>query len=796
MRILISGLIVLLIIATSYVGYSQNNPGQKGIIRGSIEDEAGSPLPGITLWLSGTSKGTASDAEGRFEIKGIAAGSYQLLISGVGYEEKKLSVSIEPKTALELQLRLSDKTQLMDELVITSKSEAVVISQTPFAVNSIDTQPLNTQSLDVNQVLNRTTGIRIREEGGLGSRFNFSLNGLSGRQVKFFIDGIPMDYMGDAFSMNNIPVNLVDRVDVYKGVVPVKLGSDALGGAVNIVTNQKVNSYVDASYSLGSFNTHRAAVSGRYRDKKSGLTTKVLGFYNYSDNNYRMQDIEVFVEGEEQEMDVERFHDAYQSTMGQVEIGFTGKKWADILMVGAAYAGFNNEIQSSIFGKPVGEPTVEEDNQLVSARYQKNNLFAPGFNVELYTQFNMMNSVSIDTSSNRYNWLGQIIRTENNSLGELVREKTIFEYDQSFSLQRANVSYTINPKHHFSLNYIRLRVSREGENRINKDEDEPFSNPNALGKHVTGLAYESNLFNDQLTTIFSAKHYYFDMLTRNAREFVQGEVRIEDISTEQHNLGFSFSGRYFLSPKWYTKFSFEKGYRLPEAKEILGDGLRILASPLLKPESTYNANLGVNFQQEFENSSFQAETNVFWRDVDNFIFIQQQGVFSAYQNLVNVLSRGAELDLRLTLNNSLDLNANFTWQDVLNNEKYVQGTKVESRVYRDRMPNRPYFFANADIQYQLVKDSKRLNVSAYYSINYVHEFYLSYASTSINSTKNIIPAQLINNTGITFNTPERKYSLSLEVRNLYNAVAYDNFKMQKPGRAFYMKLRYFLNEKF
>ena len=65
--------------------------------------------------------------------------------------------------------------------------------------------------------------------------------------------------MGSAMALNNIPVNLADRLEVYKGVVPVQLGADAMGGAVNVVTNQKANNYLDLSHSYGSFNTNRSA---------------------------------------------------------------------------------------------------------------------------------------------------------------------------------------------------------------------------------------------------------------------------------------------------------------------------------------------------------------------------------------------------------------------------------------------------------------------------------------------------------------------------------------------------------
>ena len=76
-----------------------------------------------------------------------------------------------------------------------------------------------------------------------------------------------MEGMGTSFQINNIPVNLAERIEIYKGVVPVGFGGDAIGGAVNIVTNRRRRSFVDASYSYGSFNTHRSSVNAGYTAK-------------------------------------------------------------------------------------------------------------------------------------------------------------------------------------------------------------------------------------------------------------------------------------------------------------------------------------------------------------------------------------------------------------------------------------------------------------------------------------------------------------------------------------------------
>ena len=763
-------------------------------IEGTVTDHLENKLPGITVMVVGTNKGAATNEHGFFSIEVPSPGDYVLQFSGVGYQTQQLSVNTSTLGAAGLQVKLDESTTIVNEVEISGAKQATLKAREPFAINSIDAQTLQLRTMDVNQMLNQTTGIRIREDGGLGSKFNFSLNGLSGKQIKFFIDGVPMDYLGDAFSLNNVPVNQIERVEVYKGVVPIHLGSDALGGAVNIITRQQASNFLDASYSFGSLNTHRASVSGKYRSDSSGLTVNFGGFYNYSDNDYRMEDMPVFINGKEASVDIRRFHDNYRSALGQLEIGVTGKRWADELMAGVSYAEILRDVQSGVYGTPVGEAVADETNAVFSLRYKKSNFLTAGLKLNLFSQYSGLESVSTDTSSNRYNWRGEVIRTDNNNLGELVREKSIFEFTQASFLQRVYLSYDLNPVHRLSFNYVISEVAREGKNRLDASDDQPFVSPNTLQKQVAGLAYEVNLLDDKLTTVFSGKYYHFDILAKNAQRFAQGEVEIQDIRTKQQNFGYSFATRFFFTPRFYSRFSLEKGYRIPEPREIFGDGLRILANPNLKPENSLNLNLGLNYEVLSSKNRFQFESNVFYRDVEEFVYIQQAGVFSIYTNLLNVLAKGVEFDFRYNRDSQWFVNTNLTWQQVLNNARYVRGTQMKSSVYRDQMPNTPYLFANAEINYRPGLIADKVDIGAYYTFNYVQEFYLNYPRTSIEETKNDIPAQFLHHIGVSFSDATNRHAINFELRNIFDAAAYDNFKMQKPGRAFNIKYRYFIND--
>lgn len=101
--------------------------------------------------------------------------------------------------------------------------------------------------------------------------------------------GMQLDeVVGQAFGLNNIPVKFANRIEVYKGVVPVGFGTDAIGGVVNIVTNKHHKGwFADASYSYGSFNTHKSHIHFG-QTLGHGFTYEVNAFQNYSDNDYHV----------------------------------------------------------------------------------------------------------------------------------------------------------------------------------------------------------------------------------------------------------------------------------------------------------------------------------------------------------------------------------------------------------------------------------------------------------------------------------------------------------------------------
>jgi len=758
-------------------------------ISGKVVDVDNNPLYGVNVYLDGTKKGAITNFDGEYFIKNVKPKAHTIMASAVGFSTKKKTVSIQENV---YNFKLQEDINVIDEVTIKAKTKSDKIEATSFSVNSIDTKIFSNLTTDVNKILDQSSGVRIRQSGGVGSDYDFSLNGLSGKSVRFFIDDIPIDDLGEAFELYNIPVNFIDRLDVYKGFVPVSLGADALGGAVNIISKKRRYSYLDASYSFGSFNTHRFSVDGQYLNNKSGFVVRPKIFFNYSDNNYIMKNREVYdydLPGWKT-VDAERFHDTYQSLTSGIDIGFIDKKWADEILLSQTYTETKEDLQTDVSGNPFGGVRSEESANNISFKYDKNELFNDKLSVKLYALYNVVNKTTIDTLAARYDWLGDA-RFFNDNTGELNNQKTIYEFKQNKFIYRLNTKYNINKKSDVILNYVVSRADREGENRLNIDEDEPFKTPNILKKNILGLAYDINFLDDDLNFYISSKYYDYYIFSRNAKSVsIDLSSEIEDLITDKTKLGFAFSTRYFFNKDFYIKGSFERGLRIPDPIEIFGDGLSIFSNAELQPEESNNVNLGLNFNKTFTNNRLKSELNFFWRDVENFILRRpsDNGKGTNYENVLNVLIYGAELELGYVLNEKWSLNSNISRQFVLNND-------TESGQYEDHLPNTPYFFGNVGINYNLNPDNEKRNLSCYYNLNYVHEFFLGYESVATVAEKNIIPEQLVQDIGITLSSKKNNYDLSLECNNLFNATAYDNFLIQKPGRAIYAKLRYNINNK-
>ena len=687
----------------------------------------------------------------------------------------------------------------LHEVSIVGKSKARKMHEQAYAVSVVDLATKYQTASPLNKVLNTVTSVNIREDGGLGSNYSFSMNGFSGNQVKFFLDGIPMDNFGSSFNLATISANMADRIEVYKGVLPVSLASDALGGAVNIVSRTNAN-YLDATYSVGSFNTHRAAVNGVYTSK-SGFTLRANAFANYSDNDYEVWAPIVNLQTNKQEGEewVKRFNDGYQSYGVKMETGVVRRSWADYLLVGMIASADKRNVQTGATMDAVYGGVKNRSWSLIpSIRYKKNDLLVPGLSLSLYGTYSMVNTYNVDTLARRYNWRGQWVNST--SAGEAyLTDATIRERQWQAN---ANVGYILSDHHSLTLNNVFSALRRKSSDAMYPD-DEMNNVPQQLTKNITGLGYQvrydrwnANVF-AKMYRLYSSTNKLMDQFTENQRW--------EKLTDRKQRYGYGAAATYYILPSLQAKVSFERAYRMPEAVEMFGDGLVQKANPDLKPESSNNLNAGLLFDHTLGDHRLQAEVNYIYRDTKDFILkgvSMSSNPTTSYDNLGKVQTRGVEASLGYAYKEVFHLNGNLTYQDIKDKMKYETSENTfvgdgisENITYGQRLPNIPYLFMNGHADYQFVDlGAKGNTLSLNYDVNYVHDYYLSFTGLGAKATKKVIPEQFSHNVSLGYSLCDGRYSIVAECQNLTDAKLYDNYRLQKPGRSFNVKFRLYLSK--
>ena len=677
---------------------------------------------------------------------------------------------------------------MLDNVTVSGKSRTQKLREGALSLNAIDVRSVVSSISSLSGLVDRTAGVKVREEGGVGSDFDLSINGMSGNSVRYFIDGVPLDTKGSGVTLANLPVNLVDHIEIYKGVVPAYLCSDALGGAVNIVTTRQKQNYLDASYGFGSYHTHRADAHGQWI-MGNGLTIRPTLGVNYSKNDYMMRDVEVWDEesGEYIAVDRRRFHDDYLSAIGQMEVGFTDKWWADEFFVCASYNKVEKEVQTGqIQTKVVGEAERRSEAWSLSANYQKRDFLLKNLTASLSLSHTWDHAQTIDTVYRKYDWNGDFIKSSRNEITG--RARTLRHYKRPLTIGRADLRYAIGDAHLLNLSYA---LNRIGNDRWD-DVDKTFEGANdVLTKHVIGLSYNQLLFGGMLNNTLFVKDYVNHLdINQTDIPTVTGSREVQGTSTS-NDLGAGIGIKFQPIEALALKASYERSVRLPLARELLGNGTTIYANVALEPEKSDNYNVGLFGTLRHGDHTLSYEVNGFLRRVDNYIQPQvseKEGMMQ-YVNVPAVHIKGVDGELRYDWQQRLQVIGNVTWQDARDRQEFKSDGKP-SVTYDNHVPNRPWFYASAEARYQfrnILSKSDRLQLGVDYQ--WVHWFYLSWEGYGALDTKARIPEKNIFGAQAVYSWHNQRFSIALNCENLFDRTVYDNYKLQKPGRTLFVKFR-------
>ena len=703
----------------------------------------------------------------------------------------------------------------LKSVIVKGKPKKQKLETSGFAVAIIETKEASLRNLTTNELLDRSVGVRVRQNGGIGSNVEYNLNGMSGSAIGMFIDGIEISTFGSSFNLNNIPPAMIERIEVYKGILPSHLTGDYVGGAINVVLKKDVSkNTATAAVSYGSFQTLQSDLGVTLRDKKSGLSFRGSGFYTYTDNSFETWGRSTTFVNHLQQITrpyrAKRFNNTYKAVGGRFETGFTDTKWADQFFIG--YNGSSNYTEIP-HGITMAVPYVGRFNETKShallLNYTKKNFLVQNLALNINAVRSERSTYLQDTISYAYNWDGTIreviefgervpLRTNGGQQGP----KTITNTDRKITNARSNLGYLIASGHRISLNHKYEATNRKDEDLLNPSLRE-LATKSLVTKNIVSLNYEAESFNKKLITNLLGKYTtnktnqtkYDIVTTDGANTIVQSES-----STSDYNFGYGATASYQVIEKLFVIGSTENSYIMPTENQLFGaPEINILSNLTLEPEKNINYNLGFRWGPiDFKKHKISFYANAFWRN--GFNKITQQAVdvseieeesdadiqTTRYVNLGKTQARGFEAEIIYVYNNKLNASVNFSkFNNVFKLERDNNG--LPHTFFGQQVPNEPFLTANANIQYRLNNVLQKNSIlNLYYNTGFVGEYYVVWGQPDWSLT----PSQFTHDIGISYGFPSKKLIASIDVKNLMNAEIYDNFSIQKPGRGIYFKLNY------
>ncbi len=766
-------------------------PPPRGEVVGRIlmpdgDEGAGGAL--VTLEAKGGQAFEAhADVEGRFRFEEVPPGTYTLSAGATGGGGVEISVVVEAGEVVEPMLTLlAEEAEKPLDVTVRGTSRARELRESAQAVEVVETEEEQKQAADLGEVLARTKGVGVRRSGGLGSGASFSINGLSGDQVRFFLDGVPLRLAGYPFGVANVPVNLVERVDIYRGVVPIRFGADALGGAVNVVTSDAMEegTHGEASYQVGSFGTHRLTLGARHFAEPLGLFVRAQMFLDHADNDYAIE-VEVPNEvGRLSPAHVYRFHDEYDARGANLEIGVVQRPWADRLSLRLTGTEYLREIQHNVIMTiPYGEVAVSERSAGGTLRYEHS--VGDDLSWELITGYLYGRVRFVDVGDCVYDWFGRCVR-ERRVAGEIEpnpRDQVLWDHN---GFARIHARWRIHDGHQLRLTLSPTYTTRTGDERRQSelDERDPLTAERDLFTQVTGASYEVDALEDALENVAFFKHY---LQIARSEEPQPGDVFARrDRTTSRYGIGDAL--RYRLAPYVWAKISYEWATRLPRPEELFGDGRLIVDNLELEPETSHNGNVGLTLDlEESAWGAWRADVHGFLRETDNQIILLGSDRVFSFQNVFSARALGVEASAGWSSPGQwVSLAGNFTYQDYRNTSDLGTFGDFDG----DRIPNIPYLFANGSARLQY-REAAAPNdeLALTWNTRYVHEFFRGWESAGLRRFKQTVDAQLTHAISLTYAVAGEPLGLSFagEVQNLTDAQVFDFFGVQRPGRAFYFK---------
>jgi len=626
----------------------------QALLSGKIVGNSG-PVPYANIGVKGYNIGTYTDDEGRFLLEAIPSGNQVVIVSSVGYKTLEKSVALANGQKIDLEINLENSFEELEEVVITGTRNETKRSNSPVIVGVIDKKAFETvQANTLAEGLNFQTGLRMETDCQTCGYSQLRMNGLGGAYSQILIDGRPIfsSLMG-LYGLEQIPTNIIEKIEVVRGGGSAIYGSNAIAGTVNVITKEPNRDYLN-------INVNGAVINDQ--SVESNLNASVSKAFNNAGITLQAS---------------RNQRDAYDHN---------GDGYSELPKLEGINFGLNTYYNIGKYGV-LGLNL----NSIYEYRRGGNKIEAPAHKAEQSEE-----------------------RHHNILMGGVNYKTSLPNINSSLNMYVAGQS--TKRKHYTGIDYADAYGNTVGQTFMGGTQYNFFSKSNTLTAGIEYLHDYINdeipLYSflvDQTTTQLGV--YLQDEWEISSKFRLLGGVRMDKHNLVDHPV-FNPRVNLLFKPFDFTQLraSYSTGFRAPQAFDtdlhlaFAGGGVSIIQlDPDLKEERSRSYSFSLNYDRPTEKYIYGFTLEAFHTRLDDAFVLEESGV-DQDGNMMLLKSngggstvQGATLEGRLNYNNYVELTLGMTWQTSTYDEAVQWSAEMEGTTQYLRTPN-DYGFYTLDIR--------------------------------------------------------------------------------------------------
>lgn len=680
---------LLVILVHSAFLFGQKDKTDANIYGHVINKSDGKHIPFVTIGIKGTSVGGSADATGHFYLKNLPVGEHTFVASGVGFNKQEKKIVLELGKTYELNFELEETSLMLQSTVVTASRNESTRDKAPALVNLITVKNLESaNAVCLSQGLGFQPGLRVESNCQNCGFQQVRMNGLEGQYSQILIDSRPIfSALASVYGIEQIPTNMIDRIEVMRGGGSAIFGSNAIAGTINIITKEPTSNQLSINH-----------------------TTNLIGGKSFDNNTH----VNASVVSDNHKSGVVLFG----GTRNRQAFDFDKDGFSEIGIINAKNIGFRGFYNTSTYSR-----LVLEYHALEEFRRGGNKLHLQPHETDITEQTkHIVNTINVKwntyskDNAHRLSLYTAAMNIDRDSYYGAQKDPTAYGHttDRTFNI---GAQYTYNAK---KVLFMPSEFTVGTEFLHNKLHDIMLGYDRDVVQEVnTASLYAQNEWkNDDLSLLVGARLDQVNILT-------------SPVVSPRLNF------RYSITPKIIARASYSTGFRAPQIYDeelhvsaVGGAAAIIEMNPDLKTEKSQSLSASGDFYHNFG----KLETNLliegFYTRLNNIFKLESQGFNSSGDMILlrtngrGAVVKGINFEFQVVPNNKIDFQAGFTVQrsQYLEPEAWSDDENVPACRTMFRSPNNYGFFTS---NWQMLNNTL-LSLSGTYTGSMVVQHFAGY----------------------------------------------------------------------